>query len=223
MAHGDVRISSVLAATFAFALGVFGCSDSGASRETRAEAATPPTPAPAPSAAPPAATPPPASAPPASADKDAPPAAPEFALSNVAGGTLRLSDLRGKVVLLDFWATWCGPCRAGIPHLNELYKANKGKGLEVVGISVDRGQGAVSGLEVVRNFTQKMPIEYSLVMADGATVRAYGGIQSIPTAFLVDRAGRVRKRYVGLQPQQVFEHDVKELLAEEAPESDGTI
>ena len=218
MAHGDVRIPSVLAATFAFALGVFGCSDSGGSREAHAEAATPPTPMPTPSAAPPADAPPPANV-----DKDAPPAAPDFALSNVAGGTLKLSDLRGKVVLLDFWATWCGPCRMGIPHLNELYKANKGKGLEVVGISVDRGAGGQSGLEIVRQFTQRMPIDYSLVMADGATVRAYGGIQSIPTAFLVDRAGRVRKRYVGLQPKQVFEDDVKQLLAEKAPESDGTI
>jgi cytochrome c biogenesis protein CcmG/thiol:disulfide interchange protein DsbE len=217
MARGHARIPSVLAATCAFVIGAFGCSDSGGSKEARAEGAA----SPAPSAVSPA----PSSAPPAAASPDAKPlpAAPEFALSNVAGGTLRLSDLKGKVVLLDFWATWCGPCRMGIPHLNELYRSNKAQGFEIVGISVDRGRGATSGLETVRQFTAKMPIDYPLVMADGPTVRAYGGINSIPTAFLIDRAGRVRKQYVGLQPKQVFERDVKALLAEGAPESDGTI
>lgn len=215
---------SVLAATLAFLLCVAGCTDSGGSKEARAEAATPPTPLPSPDAAsqPPAPTAAP-TAPAAPNEATETPAAPEFALARVSGGTLRLSELKGKVVLLDFWATWCGPCRMGIPHLNELYRVNHEKGLEIVGISVDRGGAALSGPEVVRQFTTKMPMEYTLVMADGPTVRAYGGIQSIPTAFLIDRAGRIRKRYVGLQPKQVFERDVKELLAEEAPESDGSI
>lgn len=205
---------SVLAAAFAFLVGVAGCADSSGSKEARAEAATPATPLPSPDAASPA---------PAPNEATQTPAAPEFALARVSGGTLRLSELKGKVVLLDFWATWCGPCRMGIPHLNELYRANHGKGLEVVGISVDRGAATQTGLETVRQFTTKMPMEYTLVMGDGPTVRAYGGIQSIPTAFLIDRAGRIRKRYVGLQPKQVFERDVKELLAEKAPESDGSI
>jgi thiol-disulfide isomerase/thioredoxin len=140
--------------------------------------------------------------------------APAFELSNVAGGTLRLADYAGKVVLLDFWATWCGPCRAGIPHLNELYRQHRESGFEIVGISVDRGRGNVSGLETVRQFTTRMPIAYPLAMADAATVNAYGGIQSIPTAFLVDASGRIRKTYVGLQPKDVFAKDIQALLAE---------
>ncbi len=151
------------------------------------------------------------------------PDAPPFTLSSVTGGSLSLEDLKGKVVLLDFWATWCGPCRAGIPHLNEMYAAHKDAGLEIVGISVDRDAGGRSGLETVRDFTRKQPIAYKLVMGDAGVVNAYGGIRSIPTAFLVDRAGRVRKRYVGLQPREVFEKDIAPLLAEKAPESTGSM
>jgi cytochrome c biogenesis protein CcmG/thiol:disulfide interchange protein DsbE len=217
------RVLTSVSAVLAFLFGAFGCSDSGGSKTAQAEATSPPAPGtPAAQAAPQAGSDG-TSADGTSKDAQAFPAAPEFALSRVAGGTLHLSDLKGKVVLLDFWATWCGPCRMGIPHLNELYRENKKAGLEVVGISVDRGQGRQSGLETVRDFTTKMPIEYTLVMADGQTVDAYGGIRSIPTAFLVDRSGHVRKQYVGLQPKEVFQKDVRELLAEKAPKDTGTM
>lgn len=142
--------------------------------------------------------------------------APGFELANVDGGTLKLSDLQGKVVLLDFWATWCGPCVRGIPHLNELHDAHHEEGLEIVGISMDRPRpgSPQSGADIVKTFAQKTPMDYRLVMADAATAHAYGGIRSIPTAFLIDRDGNIRQRYVGLQPAHVFERDIKELLAE---------
>jgi cytochrome c biogenesis protein CcmG/thiol:disulfide interchange protein DsbE len=140
--------------------------------------------------------------------------APDFRLPSVAGGEVQLSDLRGKVVLIDFWATWCGPCVKGIPHLNELYSEHKGAGFEIVGVSVDQGRGGRTGIETVKQFVKSTPIDYTLVMADASTATSYGGIRSIPTAFLVDRNGKVRHKYVGLQPAHVFERDVKALLEE---------
>ncbi len=172
-----------------------------------------------------AATPPPAAE--ATPAADSPQAqlqsAPDFTLANVAGGDYRLSEHHGKVVLIDFWATWCGPCVRGIPHLNELYAAHKDNGFELVGISVDRDRGGVTGVDAVKRFLSKTRVDYPLAMADAKTVYAYGGIKTIPTAFLVDRQGKIRKRYVGLQPKIVFERDVKELLAEPAPDDDTSI
>jgi len=219
MIRRSVRpLLSPLALALGLVLGACGDPESAevraASAPREAAPGSPPTPAPA--AGPPAAESPPKTAP-------AFPAAPDFTLSNVAGGSLTLADLRGKVVLLDFWATWCGPCRAGIPHLNELYGEHREAGFEIVGISVDRGQGGRSGLETVREYVGRTPIAYPLVMADGSVVAAYGGIRSIPTAFLVDRAGLVRKRYVGLQPKEVLARDIRALLDEAVPESDRSI
>jgi thiol-disulfide isomerase/thioredoxin len=149
--------------------------------------------------------------------------APDFNLPNVAGGTLQLSSFRGKVVLVDFWATWCGPCRAAIPHLNTLYTKHKENGFEIVGISVDQPRGGLSGAELVQRFAQSTRMEYPTVMGDAAVVSAYGGIQSIPTAFLVDQNGKIRKRYVGLQPSHVVEKAVEDLLSESASAEDESI
>jgi peroxiredoxin len=144
--------------------------------------------------------------------------APTFSLDAVAGGTIELADYRGKVVLLDFWATWCGPCRAAIPDLNALYAEHKDAGLEVIGISVDQGRGSVSGVDLVKRFAQRIEMHYPLAMADAQVVRDYGGIRSIPTAFLVDREGRVRQKFVGLRPKSVYDREVRALLAERAPQ-----
>jgi thiol-disulfide isomerase/thioredoxin len=132
----------------------------------------------------------------------------------VDGGTLQLSSLRGKVVLLDFWATWCAPCRRAIPHLNKLHSTYGEDGFEIVGISVDQPRGTVAALDLVRAFMARTTMKYPNVMGSLSVVTAYGGIRSIPTAFLIDREGRIRHRYVGYQPPHVLDRDVKAVLAE---------
>jgi len=136
-------------------------------------------------------------------------AAPTFALPGVDGKTLKLADYKGKVVLVDFWATWCGPCRRGIPDLQALYGQYKDKGFVVLGLSVDRG-----GLDMVKKFVTANEIVYPMALADEETEEAYGGIAAIPTAFLIDQKGNIRKMYRGLHPKEELEKDVQALLAE---------
>src|SRR6185369_14044236 len=114
------------------------------------------------------------------------------------GKPFRLSDQKGKVVLIDFWATGCGPCRMAIPHLIELQKEYKGKGLQVVGVSLDQ-----QGPAVVKPFYQQWKMNYTVVIDDqGAAARDYGGIRSIPTAILVGRDGRIVTGFVGYRPKE---------------------
>jgi peroxiredoxin len=133
--------------------------------------------------------------------------APSFTLKDLSGESVSLSDFTGKVVVLDFWATWCPPCVMEIPHFIELYEQYKNQGFAMLGISLDR-----EGIDVVRAFVQKYGINYPVLMADGQIARAYGGISSIPTTFVIDPAGNIRRKYVGYRDKSVFEADIKELL-----------
>lgn len=133
--------------------------------------------------------------------------APEFTLLDIDGNKVSLSDFKGKVVILDFWATWCPPCIAEIPHFIELYDEYKNRGLEVIGISVDW-----NGQRVVPPFAEERGINYILLLGDDEVTDLYGGIISIPTTFILDREGGIRKRYMGYRDKEVFERDIKELL-----------
>jgi len=155
---------------------------------------------------------------PAVAVEKAPPetagnAAPSFTLQDLSGNKVSLSDFKGKVVILDFWATWCPPCVKEIPHFIELQEQYTDKGFAMVGISLDR-----EGVSVVEAFARKYKINYPILMNDGRADRDYGGIRSIPTTFVIDGAGNIRQKYVGYREKAVFEADIKTLLAEtEAP------
>jgi len=117
--------------------------------------------------------------------------APDFVLKTLDNQEIALSKLRGKVVLLDFWATWCGPCRESIPHLVQLHKTYEQKGLEVIGMSMDRGD-----VDTVRRFVKSMDIPYSVVITPEDVGRNYG-VTGLPTTVLIDREGRIQEKIVG--------------------------
>lgn len=135
------------------------------------------------------------------------PKAPNFSLKSINGEAVELAKLKGRVVVVNFWATWCGPCRAEIPGFLEIYKAYKSKGLEIVGIALDE-----SGWDVVQPFVQKYKISYPVVLGDSKVVRDYGGIQAIPTTFVVDRKGNVIGGQQGLLQKAQLEKVIKGLL-----------
>jgi len=135
----------------------------------------------------------------ASAAVPASTAAPDFSLKSLGGKTVRLSDLRGQVVLVDFWATWCPPCRKALPHLQELHEEFQGKGLQVVGIATDQ-----QGAKVVAPFVEKIGLTFTVVLTDGKVDRDFGGIRGIPTTFVIDPEGNITGKFVGYQDKQVY-------------------
>ena len=133
--------------------------------------------------------------------------APNFVLKTADGETVELKQLAGKVVVINFWATWCGPCRAEIPVMLEVYDKYKEKGLEIVGISLDR-----DGWRVVTPFVERMEITYPVVLGDRSVVQQYGGIYGIPTTFVVDREGSIVERHTGYFFKEDFERILAKLL-----------
>ena len=133
--------------------------------------------------------------------------APDFALKSVDGKIVKLSDYKGKIVIIDFWATWCPPCRRGIPDLVELQKEYK-KDLVVIGISLD----AAKTIKDVPGFIKEYGINYPIVYGDQQVTIDYGGIRSIPTSFVIDQKGNVVDSNVGLVSKDTFVNKIKELL-----------
>jgi len=127
-------------------------------------------------------------------------------LQDPQGRTIRLADFGGKVRLFDVWATWCGPCRMGIPKLNSLYARYRGRGLVVVGISVDDDPGYVV------DFEREIPLRYPNGMTNPDVESLFGEMSAIPVTFLVDRSGRVRRKFVGLVDEETLEKAIQPLL-----------
>ena len=134
--------------------------------------------------------------------------APNFSLPSVDGGSKSLADYSGKVVMLNFWATWCGPCKREIPDFIELQNEYRDDGFEIVGVSLDQAgeEGAVA------QFVKQYNINYDVLHGDGQIAQAYGGVRSIPTTFLIDREGNVVSSKVGLQPKSAWAEEIQKLL-----------
>jgi len=133
--------------------------------------------------------------------------APLFTLKDLDGHALRLSDLRGKVVILDFWATWCEPCKEEIPHLIDLQNHYGAQGLQVLGISMDDGE------DPVRAFQQKYKMNYPVAVGTSSLADQYGGVLGLPITFVIDKQGQIVARHIGATKPTVFEEEIKRLLA----------
>jgi len=126
--------------------------------------------------------------------------APVWKLKDVNGNVVSSDQLKGKVVVVDFWATWCPPCRQEIPGYVDLQKKYAQDGLVVVGISLDQ-----KGPAVVKQFVDRYQVSYLIVMGDEEVTKAFGGMDAIPTTFIIDRDGQIRDRKTGLVSRAVFE------------------
>ena len=136
--------------------------------------------------------------------------APDFETADLDGQPFRLSALRGRVVVLNFWATWCGPCRAELPAFAALHRALGPEGAEFVGVALDE-----EGWAVVAPFVAARGLPYRQLVDQGATIaRAYGGITTVPTTVFIDRRGNVRYRHEGIMVKPAVSGLVRRLLRE---------
>jgi thiol-disulfide isomerase/thioredoxin len=133
--------------------------------------------------------------------------APSFTVRTLDGKTFRLQDQRGKPVVLDFWATWCSPCRASMPHLDLIQERHARDGLVVLGLSVDE-----AGSAKVKRFAERLGVRFRLAMAEEKLLDQYGPIRQLPTTFFINRRGEVMRRTVGYLDPETLDAYVRELF-----------
>jgi peroxiredoxin len=139
-------------------------------------------------------------------DRSAMPIAPDFTLQDLSGRSVRLADFKGKVVLVEFWATWCPPCRESIPAMERMHKTYGSKGLVILSISLDAGDWAD-----VKEFAEAAGITYRVLKGTDEVMEQYM-VRSIPSAFLVNRQGLIAKQYIGGGYDDYIEKEIRSLL-----------
>ncbi len=138
-------------------------------------------------------------------------AAPDFELRNVAGGTMKSADLKGKVAIVDFWATWCAPCIQEIPNFNKLHETHDGKGVQMLAITIESG-----ALEDITPKVAEFDMKYPVLVGDDDVLEGFGGSIGFPTTYIVDKDWNIYKKYLGLtaNKKELIEKDIAKLLAE---------
>ncbi len=135
--------------------------------------------------------------------------APDFTLLDASGKPVGLSDFRGQVVLLNFWATWCDPCRVEIPWFVEFQQSYRDDGFAILGVSLDQ-----DGWKSVKPYIEKQKVNYRVMVGGDEIAQVYDGLESLPTTLLIDRIGRIAVTHVGLVERKTYEEELKALLAE---------
>jgi peroxiredoxin len=144
----------------------------------------------------------------AKASKERKPA-PEFSLTDANGSSVTLSDYRGKVVLLNFWATWCGPCTLEIPWFIDFEQEFKSRGFEVVGISMDD-----EGWAAIKPYVAEHKMNYRVLLGNDSVSQLYGGVEALPTTFIIDRDGKIASVHIGLAGKDEYLNEIQKLLGE---------
>jgi thiol-disulfide isomerase/thioredoxin len=143
--------------------------------------------------------------------------APDFTLESLDGGSVRLSDLRGKAVLLNFWATWCGPCKIETPWLVELQNKYGPQGLQIIGV-----EAGDDGKDDIAKFVKEMGINYPVLIGKESVGDAYGGIPALPETFFIGRDGKIVDKTMGLHGKGEIEESIRMALNTEAGKSEAS-
>ena len=141
----------------------------------------------------------------ARADGDTP--APSFAIRTVDGKWMRMADLRGRPVVLDFWATWCAPCKSSMPHLSAIQSRYRDRGLVVIGLSMDDDD-----VQAVRKFADRLGLTFRVALADDHVIDEFGPVRGLPTTIFINRRGAIVRRVTGYLDQETIEGYVRELF-----------
>jgi len=144
--------------------------------------------------------------------------APDFSLKDATGATVKLSEYRGKVVLLNFWATWCGPCQIEIPWFIDFQQQYKDSNFAILGVSLDD-----DGWKSVKPYVEKKKINYRVMIGTEELSQLYGGVDSLPTTFIIDREGRIASKHEGLISKSDYLSEIVDLLKTKSDDNETNV